>query len=287
MTERKNKQRLDELLAQKGWFDTKSQAQAALMSGQVKINEQVITKSGTLIKTDKDIKVEIKNLPYVSRGGFKLEKAVNEFSIEVKDKICLDIGASTGGFTDFLLQNGAAKVYAVDVGYGQLAWKLRQDSRVIVIERTNVKLVNAEDIYVDLTESADNYPAEFACVDVSFISVAKILENIKKLMNKDNQEIVLLIKPQFEAGRDQVPKSGVIRDKKTHEEVIRKVSDFSEKVGYFPVNLTFSPIKGPAGNIEYLIYLRNQNNCGKINNQTIKEVVKKAHENFDQSPVKK
>ncbi len=259
------------------------------MSARVKINDEVITKAGTWIKPDKEIYVEVKNQPYVSRGGFKLEKAVKEFDISVKDKVCLDIGASTGGFTDFLLQNDASRVYAVDVGYGQLAWKLRRNPKVVVIERTNIKTASAGDIYADIGSSSQY--AQFACVDVSFISVTKILGNIKSLMNPEVQELVILIKPQFEAGREQVPKSGVIKDKKIHYEVIKKVSDYSRNVGYFPISPAFSPIKGPAGNIEYLIYLSNAPACGKIDSsgfeQLILEVVEKSHEHFDQNTVKK
>lgn len=285
----KTKQRLDEYLVSRGWFSTKSQAQAALMSGQVKINDKVTTKAGTQIRTDKEITIEVKMFPYVSRGGFKIEKAVKEFGIDVKNKICLDIGASTGGFTDFLLQNGAAKVYAVDVGYGQLAWKIRQNPDVIVIERTNIKLAGAESIYTDINPSQKEEFAQFACVDVSFISVIKILENIKSLMTPEKQELVLLIKPQFEAGREQVPKSGVVRDKKVHFEVIKKIADFAEEIGLIPANLTFSPIRGPAGNIEYLIYLRNCSDCGKMDKikfeNRILEIVEKSHENFNQNTV--
>ncbi len=291
MKDLKSGKRIDDYLVSQGWFDTKSRAQAALMSGQVKINDQVITKAGTLIKQDKEIHIEVKTLPYVSRGGFKLEKAVREFDIEVKDKICLDIGASTGGFTDFLLQNNAVGVYAVDVGYGQLAWKLRRDPKVVVIERVNIKTASAEDIYTDINPENKEQYAQFACVDVSFISVTSILGNIKSLMNLENQELVILIKPQFEAGREQVPKSGVIRDKKIHFDVIKKVADYAREIGYFPVNLTFSPIKGPAGNIEYLIYLSSNPGCGKIDKskfeQLISEVVKKSHEDLDQRAVKK
>lgn len=231
------------------------------------MNGEVITKAGSPVKSE--INVEIEHMPYVSRGGFKLEKAVREFNIDLKDRICLDIGASTGGFTDFMLQNGAQKVYAIDVGYGQLAWKLRNDDRVIVLERTNIKnLKSLEDF------------ATFAAVDVSFISIIKVLESIKSLMDSTQQEIVLLIKPQFEAGREQVPKSGVIKDKDVHFEVIKKVADFAQGLSLFPVNLTYSPIKGPAGNIEYLLYLSNKCDCGKIDESQITEIVNSAHENL-------
>ena len=271
---RKNKDRFDNYLVEKGFFDTKSQAQATIMAGNVRLNDKVITKAGTLIKTNEPQEIKVKQLPFVSRGGFKLEKAVQAFSIDLNNKICLDVGASTGGFTDFMLQNGAAKVYAVDVGYGQLAWKLRQDERVIVFERTNIRNVMPENIY------GDSSKASFTCVDVSFISVTKILENIKKLMNPDKQEIVLLIKPQFEAGRDDVPKTGVVRDKKIHFSVIKKVIEHAVQIGFTLAGLTYSPIKGPAGNIEYLLYLRNDSSCGKIENDSSKneEILKRVQD---------
>lgn len=233
----------------------------------------MVTKAGTQVKPG--IEVEIKNMPYVSRGAYKLEKAVKEFNIDLKERICLDIGASTGGFTDFMLQNGAKKVYAIDVGYGQLAWKLRNDDRVVVFERTNVRNVTPERIY---PESEDI--AGFAAVDVSFISVTKILKTIKSLMNPVNQDIVLLIKPQFEAGREQVPKSGVVKDKNIHIEVIKNVVDYALSLCLCPANLTYSPIKGPAGNIEYLLRLINNANCVKIDENIITEIVNKAHENL-------
>ncbi|HSA07255.1 MAG TPA: TlyA family RNA methyltransferase [Candidatus Gastranaerophilales bacterium] len=280
----KIKHRLDDYLVSQGWFDTKSQAQAAIMGAKVKINNEIITKAGTLIKIDKEIIVEVKTVPYVSRGGFKLEKAVKDFNINVKNKICLDIGASTGGFTDFLIQNGAPKVYSVDVGYGQIAWKLRQNPNVTVIERTNIRSAQVSEVYTDIDSGKQDLYATFACIDVSFISAIKILENIKLLMNPDEQEIVLLIKPQFEAGKDQVPKSGVIKDKKIHFEVIKKVADFAAKIGFYPQNLTYSPITGPAGNIEYLIYLTNKFDCSTIEEMNfdnlILETVEKAHANF-------
>jgi len=272
---RKNKDRLDNYLVSKGFFDTKSQAQATIMSGKVKINDQVVTKAGTLVKVDEELNVEVKNMPYVSRGGFKIEKAVKAFAIDVKNKICLDVGASTGGFTDFLLQNKAAKVYAVDVGYGQLAWKLRQDSRVVVLERTNIRNAAPETIY------GDSEKAEFACVDVSFISVTKILENLKTLMNPEKQELMLLIKPQFEAGRAEVPKSGVVKDKKVHFNVIKKVLEHAMQIGFTPARLAYSPIKGPAGNIEYLFYLSNKSDCGRMEENLISKIVDEAHEKLN------
>jgi 23S rRNA (cytidine1920-2'-O)/16S rRNA (cytidine1409-2'-O)-methyltransferase len=283
-----NKERLDSYLVAQGWFETKNRAQAAVMSGSVKVNGEVVTKAGTPVKADPPPQIEVKNVPYVSRGGFKLEKAAREFGISVKGRICLDAGASTGGFTDFLLQNGAAKVYAVDVGYGQLAWKLRQDSRVVVVERVNIRNATPAEVYIDIDLSSRSKDchfastrrvlpaqvgsisnplttarcdtslyADFACADLSFISLTKVLGNIKALMHPDRQELVLLIKPQFEAGREQVPKSGVVKDREVHIEVINRVADFAEQTGLHTYNLTASPITGPAGNIEYLIHLRN------------------------------
>lgn len=243
------KDRLDKVLFELGYFETKNKAQAAIMAGDVKIDDIKITKAGTKIEYSDKMKIEIKTMPYVSRGGFKLEKAVSAFNIDLKDKICLDAGASTGGFTDCMLQNGAKKVYSVDVGYGQFAWKLRTDSRVKVIERVNIKNCDEKDIF----DESDEHP-NFCATDLSFISVTKVLPNIKKMMQTKNIEIVTLIKPQFEAGKEEVGKNGVVRDKNTHIKVIEGVLNFGTKIGLIPLNLTISPIKGPAGNIEYLAY---------------------------------
>ena len=243
------KDRLDKVLFELGYFETKNKAQAAIMAGDVKINDVKITKAGTKIEYSDKMKIEIKTMPYVSRGGFKLAKAVSAFNIDLKDKICLDAGASTGGFTDCMLQNGAKKVYSVDVGYGQFAWKLRTDSRVKVIERVNIKNCDEKDIF----DESDEHP-NFCATDLSFISVTKVLPNIKKMMQTKNIEIVTLIKPQFEAGKEEVGKNGVVRDKNTHIKVIEEVLNFGTKIGLIPLNLTISPIKGPAGNIEYLAY---------------------------------
>lgn len=268
------KERLDTILVERGFFETKSQAQAAIMAGKVRIDNKPVTKAGTQIAPDASLNVEIDNLPYVSRGGLKLEKALKIFNISVENKICLDAGASTGGFTDCMLQNGAEKVYAVDVGYGQLAWKLRNDPRVTVIERTNIRHASIEEIYKDVTNKEEF--AEFAAMDLSFISITKVLSNIKTLMHPNKQEIVALIKPQFEAGRDQVPKSGVIKDKNVHLNVIKYVIDFACTLSLFPVDLTYSPVKGPAGNIEYLVYLSNEQ--GNMNEEKIRMVVDEAYE---------
>lgn len=248
----KNKERLDKILVDRGFFETKSKAQGAIMAGDVKINDEVITKSGYQLEVKETTKIEIKSLPFVSRGGLKLDKAVKAFDINLSGRICLDAGASTGGFTDCMLQNNAQKVYAVDVGYGQIAWKLRSDSRVKVVERTNIKNCDSSEIY----DENDILP-DFCAMDLSFISITKVLDNIKKLMNPEKQEIVSLIKPQFEAGKELVGKNGVVREKSTHLKVIQEVIEYAQSIGLFPQRLTYSPIKGPAGNIEYLLQLVN------------------------------
>lgn len=267
----KNKERLDKILTDKGFFETKSKAQGAIMAGDVKINDEVITKAGYLLELKENTKIEIKSLPFVSRGGLKLDKAVKAFNVDLEDRYCLDAGASTGGFTDCMLQNGAKYVYAVDVGYGQIAWKLRSDSRVKVVERTNIKNCDKSEIY----EEQDILP-DFCAMDLSFISITKVLDNIKLLMNVDRQEIISLIKPQFEAGKELVGKNGVVREKSTHLKVINEVLDYAKNIGLYPQQLTFSPIKGPAGNIEYLVQLTNIDNC--FDKQIIEQVVETAND---------
>lgn len=267
----KNKERLDKILVEKGFFETKSKAQGAIMAGDVKINDEVITKSGYQLELKETTKIEIKSLPFVSRGGLKLDKAIKSFNIDLTNRICLDAGASTGGFTDCMLQNNASKVYAVDVGYGQLAWKLRQDSRVKVVERTNIKNCNPEAIY----DKQDILP-DFCAMDLSFISITKVLGNIKALMSKEKQEIVSLIKPQFEAGKELVGKNGVVRETSTHVKVIQDVIEFAKSINLYAQELTYSPIKGPAGNIEYLVHLTNtQNNFDMENINNIVELANK------------
>ena len=263
------KERLDKILTDKGFFETKSRAQAAIMAGDVKVDGIVITKAGFQLQVKENTIFEIKSMPFVSRGGFKLDKAIKAFNIDLTDKICLDAGASTGGFTDCMLQNGAKKVYSVDVGYGQIAWKLRTDDRVKVIEKVNIKNCTLENIYDENEEKA-----QFLTMDLSFISITKVLENLIKLANENNFEIVSLIKPQFEAGKEQVGKNGVVREKEIHIEVIENVLNYCKNLGLFIKDLTFSPIKGPAGNIEYLVYLTNQKT---ENNILIEDVVNKAH----------
>jgi len=239
------KKRLDVVLVEKGFFESREKAKASIMAGVVYVDEQKLDKAGEMISSEAKIEVRGNVCPYVSRGGLKLEKAINEFDIDLKDKVCMDIGASTGGFTDCMLQNGAKKVFSVDVGYGQFAWKLRQDERVVCMERTNIRYVTKEDIGEEL---------DFASIDVSFISLTKVLP-VAFSLTKDNGEVVALIKPQFEAGREQVGKKGVVRDSNVHKEVIEKVIDFSNSLGFGVKNLSFSPIKGPEGNIEFLVYL--------------------------------
>lgn len=240
-----NKERIDVLLVEKGFFESREKAKASIMAGVVYANEQKIDKAGEEVSIDAKLEVRENICPYVSRGGLKLEKAVKFFGVNLKDKVCMDIGASTGGFTDCMLQNGAKKVFSVDVGYGQFAWKLRQDERVVCMERTNIRYVTDEQIGEKL---------DFASIDVSFISLTKVLPVAFNLL-KDDGEVVALIKPQFEAGREQVGKKGVVRDSKVHKEVIEKIIAFSESIRFCVKNLSFSPIKGPEGNIEFLLYL--------------------------------
>ena len=265
------KERLDKYLTDLGYFETKSKAAAAILAGHVKINDEYITKSGFQINPAKEYEIVVKSMPYVSRGGFKLEKAVNEFQIDLKNSICLDAGASTGGFTDCLLQNGAKFVYAADVGYGQLDWKIRSDSRVKTIERTNLKNCDFSDIY-DKNEPVANLLVS----DLSFISLTKVLDNLKKLLAPDFHEMILLIKPQFEAGKEKVEKGGVVRSKAVHEEVIDNVIACAKTLEYTIKGLTYSSIKGPSGNIEYLIWISTEKNVDAVFD--INEVVNEAFE---------
>ena len=240
------KERLDVILVKQGFATSREKAKAILMSGNVFVDGQREDKAGTTFDESK-IRIEVKGstLQYVSRGGLKLEKAMAEFPISLAHAVCMDIGASTGGFTDCMLQNGADKVYAIDVGFGQLAWKLRNDTRVVCMEKTNFRYMTPEDI----SERID-----FASVDVSFISLTKILIPARNLLRNQGC-MVCLIKPQFEAGRDKVGKKGVVREPKIHTEVVRKVIDYADMIGFDVSGLTYSPIKGPEGNIEYLLFL--------------------------------
>ncbi len=239
------KERLDILLVNRGLAASREKAKAIIMSGTVYVDGQKEDKAGASFEGTVRIEVRGSTLPYVSRGGLKLEKALRVFGVDVKDRICMDAGASTGGFTDCMLQNGAAKVYAVDVGHGQLDWKLRSDDRVVCMERTNIRYLMPGDV-------AD--AIDFVSVDVSFISLTKVLGPVRALL-RDDGRVVCLIKPQFEAGREKVGKKGVVREKSTHLEVIRTVMDCARENGYAVLGLDFSPIKGPEGNIEYLLYL--------------------------------
>ena len=250
------KMRLDLAVVNGGYAESREKAKALIMAGIVYVNNQKCDKAGTTVKPDDIIEVRCETLKYVSRGGLKLEKAVNSFGIRLDGCICADIGASTGGFTDCMLQNGAVKVYSIDVGYGQLAWKLRTDSRVVNLERTNFRYVTAEQVPEEL---------DFASVDVSFISLSLILPVLRPLL-KENGHAVCLIKPQFEAGRENVGKKGVVRDKSVHISVIEKITDLALQNNFSILGLDFSPVKGPEGNIEYLCFLekseRPQNLCG-------------------------
>ena len=241
------KERLDVLMVQRSLAESREKAKALIMSGIVYVNGQKEDKAGTSFEETVQIEVRGSTLKYVSRGGLKLEKAMNRFGVELAGKVCMDVGASTGGFTDCMLQNGAVKVYAVDVGHGQLAWKLRNDDRVICMEKTNIRYVTPEDIGERI---------EFASIDVSFISLTKVLGPVKQLLTDDGQ-VVCLIKPQFEAGREKVGKKGVVREKSVHLEVIEMVMGYAGSIGFGILGLEFSPIKGPEGNIEYLLYLQN------------------------------
>lgn len=265
------KERLDVLLVNRGLAPSREKAKAMIMEGNVFVENEREDKAGSMFDTEAAIEIKGNTLKYVSRGGLKLEKAMTHFGITLTDKVCMDIGASTGGFTDCMLQNGAAKVYAVDVGYGQFAWKLRQDSRVVCMEKTNIRYVTPEDIDDAL---------DFASVDVSFISLTKVLGPARALL-KDGGEMVCLIKPQFEAGREKVGKKGVVREKSVHEEVIVKVIDFAIQQGFFVKNLEYSPIKGPEGNIEYLVYIRKEACGGREESVDIQSVVDAAHGELD------
>jgi len=259
------KKRLDMYLVDNGFAPSREKARGIIMSGCVYINNQKSDKAGDTVADNATVEVRGGELKYVSRGGLKLEKAVASFNLDLTDKICMDVGASTGGFTDCMLQNGAKKVYSVDVGYGQLAWKLRQDERVVNLERKNIRFVDE----VDVPDSLD-----FASIDVAFISLKLVLPVVFRLL-KQTGEAVALIKPQFEAGRDKVGKKGVVRDKQTHIEVIENVLAFTKEIGFEVSEVTYSPIKGPEGNIEYLMHISKSN----INNEIdVVAIVEQSHE---------
>lgn len=262
------KMRLDLFMVEKGITESRERARALIMAGQVYIDNQKCDKAGMNVDTEKTvIEVRGNTLKYVSRGGLKLEKAMSQFPIVLENKVTMDIGASTGGFTDCMLQNGARKVFAVDVGYGQFAWKLRQDPRVVNMERTNIRYVTLKDIGERI---------DFASIDVSFISLKLVLPVAKELLSEDG-ELVALIKPQFEAGREQVGKKGVVKDINVHYEVIRKIIDFAVDIGFYAAGLSYSPIKGPEGNIEYLAYLKKAECDNIVDDEMIHQVVDASH----------
>ncbi len=274
MQEKIKKERLDILLVQRGLAPSREKAKAIIMSGIVYVDGNKEDKAGTTFPKNIDIQVKGNTLKYVSRGGLKLEKAMNEFGVRLSDFVCMDVGSSTGGFTDCMLQNGATKVYAVDVGHGQLDWKLRNDERVVCMEKTNIRYVTPEDIDDKL---------DFSSIDVSFISLTKVLLPVKELL-KDTGRIVCLIKPQFEAGREKVGKKGVVRDKKVHTEVIDMVISYAKSIELYPLMLDFSPVKGPEGNIEYLLYLsKNSADVEKLECKPIdiEKVVSASHLTLD------
>lgn len=265
------KKRLDVLVFEKGFADSRERAKAIIMSGNVYVNNQKADKPGTQYDEDAPLEVRSTGLKYVSRGGLKLEKAMTSFELDLQGATCLDIGASTGGFTDCMLQNGAQKVFSVDVGYGQLAWKLRTDERVVNMERTNFRNVTKEDIEDDI---------DFFSVDVSFISLKIILPVARKLLSSEGRG-VCLIKPQFEAGREKVGKKGVVRDKNVHEEVIETIVNFTLENGFDVLGLDFSPVKGPEGNIEYLMYVKISDNPENFSKISPKELSDLSHAELD------
>ncbi len=248
------KERLDVLLVKRNLASSREKAKAIIMSGNVYVEGQKEDKPGTTFSDESRIEVRGNTLPYVSRGGLKLEKALKNFDVSVEGKICTDVGSSTGGFTDCMLQNGAVKVFAIDVGRGQLDWKLRQDERVVCMEKTNIRHVEPEHL---------GEPIDFSSIDVSFISLTKVLGPIHAYLREEG-EIVALIKPQFEAGREKVGKKGVVREKSTHLEVIEMVITYALSIGFDVLDLEFSPIKGPEGNIEYLVHLKKCTDTGKM-----------------------
>lgn len=266
------KERLDILLVKKNIFTSRERARASIMAGEIFVDDKRVDKCGEKVKESAVLKFVGDNLPYVSRGGLKLEKALMEFNIKLDEKICFDIGASTGGFTDCMLQNNAKKVYAIDVGYGQFAWKLRTDPRVVCMERTNIRYVTNEDI--------GEY-GHFASIDVAFISLKKVILPVANLLNEGGR-IVALIKPQFEAGRDKVGKKGVVKEPETHKEVIYGILDFIKGNSYNIIGLSYSPIRGPEGNIEYLVYFtKEQQYDDDFNMENVELVVNAAHESFE------
>lgn len=289
--EKKKKERLDVLLVKRGLAESREKAKAVIMAGNVFVKEQREDKAGSTFPEDVSIEVKGTPMKYVSRGGYKLEKAIALWQVPLADQICMDVGSSTGGFTDCMLQNHAVKVYAIDVGTNQLAWKLRQDQRVISMERTNIRYVTREDVPEQIG---------FASIDVAFISLTKVLIPVWNLL-ADGGRVVCLVKPQFEAGRDKVGKKGVVRDQKIHSEVVQHIMVFALAMGFQILNLSFSPIKGPEGNIEYLLYLekpalsvditeisaemleRSETQFAEEYHKMAEQVVQEAHDLLDQN----
>lgn len=281
MKEKKKKERLDVLLVKRGLAESREKAKAIIMTGNVFVEEQREDKAGSTFAEDVQIRIKGTPMKYVSRGGYKLEKAMELWHVPLQDKLCMDVGSSTGGFTDCMLQNGAVKVYAIDVGTNQLAWKLRQDERVVSMEKTNIRYVTPEDI-------AD--PIDFSSIDVAFISLTKVLIPVWNLL-KNGGRVVCLVKPQFEAGREKVGKKGVVRDKKVHEEVVCHIMTYALSMGFEILGLSYSPIKGPEGNIEYLLYIEKPQDAQALTEiaeeqfeqqylALAKETVEAAHEAF-------
>ena len=271
MKEKKKKERLDVLLVKRGLAESREKAKAIIMTGNVFVEEQREDKAGSTFAEDVQIRIKGTPMKYVSRGGYKLEKAMELWHVPLQDKLCMDVGSSTGGFTDCMLQNGAVKVYAIDVGTNQLAWKLRQDERVVSMEKTNIRYVTPEDI-------AD--PIDFSSIDVAFISLTKVLIPVWNLL-KNGGRVVCLVKPQFEAGREKVGKKGVVRDKKVHEEVVCHIMTYALSMGFEILGLSYSPIKGPEGNIEYLLYIEKPQDAQALT-EIAEEADQKAEEQFEQ-----
>ena len=271
MKEKKQKERLDVLLVKRGLAESREKAKAIIMTGNVFVEEQREDKAGSTFAEDAQIRIKGTPMKYVSRGGYKLEKAMELWHVPLQDKLCMDVGSSTGGFTDCMLQNGAVKVYAIDVGTNQLAWKLRQDERVVSMEKTNIRYVTPEDI-------AD--PIDFSSIDVAFISLTKVLIPVWNLL-KNGGRVVCLVKPQFEAGREKVGKKGVVRDKKVHEEVVCHIMTYALSMGFEILGLSYSPIKGPEGNIEYLLYIEKPQDAQALT-EIAEEADQKAEEQFEQ-----
>ncbi len=264
------KDRLDVILVEKGYFQSREKAKSAIMAGIVYVDGQRIDKAGTSVKDTSEFFIKENICPYVSRGGLKLEKALKEFDFELQDAVCADIGASTGGFTDCMLQKGATKVFAIDVGYGQLDWKLRNDPRVVNMEKVNIRYLDFETVDKDI---------DFISIDVSFISLKLVFPVASKLLSETGS-IVCLVKPQFEAGREQVGKKGIVRDINVHKEVIRNVIGYAKDCGLYPQGLTFSPVTGAKGNIEYLLHLKKSVN-DSFCEDAVEQIADMSHETLD------